>query len=52
MKKALNLTANLLLLLLGAESIGILIAGTFSVSVPSRTACRRSAANCSWSIYS
>ena len=37
MKKALNLTANLLLLLLGAESIGILIAGTFSVSVPSRT---------------
>ncbi len=37
MKKALNLAANLLLLLLGAESIGILIAGTFSVTVPSET---------------
>lgn len=37
MKKALNLAANLLLLVLGAESIGALIANTFSISVPSQT---------------
>ena len=37
MKKALNLAANLLLLVLGTESIGALIADTFLLSVPSQT---------------
>ena len=37
MKRALNLAANLLLLLLGVESIGALIADTFSIEVPSET---------------
>ena len=37
MKKTLNLAANLLLLLLGTESIGALIADTFSIAVPDET---------------